>query len=368
MQGEIKVIDFGIAQLLTDKLDEKSPNRQRLIGTPVYMSPEQRENPSLVSYPSDIYSLGIIAYELITGKLNHGQIHLSLIPKGLQKIISKTLQPKPEDRYQDIVDFISDVSIYLNSSDFQRDRKGADYLIEIFEHLQNAEMSLLPSQPPHWNGIEIGVAYHKGMHLSGIYFDFFETSNQSFAVIATEPKAKGVEGTIYTAVLRGLIRSSACEIKHPKEWLESLNRLVFQDPIKQAFNLCLLILEPKLHCFHFISCGYGSLWHANSHENSIQSFSPQPYSIGESENISINCHTKVWNEGDILLIQGFSPKLMETSHRETENLLKKIFLEHLEKHPQQQTEAIMRKIKTSPIKDLQEHSFTLINLQRAKGS
>src|SRR6202040_2179363 len=104
--GLVKVIDFGISQLLTvDKTHDS--HRQQFVGTPVYMSPEQRENPESVSYPSDIYSLGIIAYELVLGKLSHGQIHLSLMPKGLQKILNKALQPRQQDRYQDIVDFIT---------------------------------------------------------------------------------------------------------------------------------------------------------------------------------------------------------------------------------------------------------------------
>ena len=77
--SQIKVIDFGIAQLLSEQILKKAPLKQRMIGTPVYISPEQRDNPESVSYPSDIYSLGIIAYELILGRLSQGHIHLSLI-------------------------------------------------------------------------------------------------------------------------------------------------------------------------------------------------------------------------------------------------------------------------------------------------
>ena len=61
-----------------------TPSEQKpshLIGTPVYISPEQHYEPDTVSFPSDIYSLGIIAYELILGKLSHGQIHLALVSK-----------------------------------------------------------------------------------------------------------------------------------------------------------------------------------------------------------------------------------------------------------------------------------------------
>mgnify|MGYP003591103642 CR=1 FL=1 len=44
VEGNVKVIDFGIAQLLNDKKDEFF-DKKRFIGTPIYMSPEQRENP-----------------------------------------------------------------------------------------------------------------------------------------------------------------------------------------------------------------------------------------------------------------------------------------------------------------------------------
>ncbi len=114
-EGVVKVIDFGISQLLTDQ-DGNNSEGYRFLGTPVYMSPEQRKDPSLVGYPSDIYSLGIITYELILGKLSLGQIHLSLMPKGIQKILTRSLQNSPDDRYQDVVDFISDVMAYLHST------------------------------------------------------------------------------------------------------------------------------------------------------------------------------------------------------------------------------------------------------------
>ncbi|NGX57954.1 MAG: Serine/threonine-protein kinase PrkC, partial [Chlamydiae bacterium] len=91
-EGQVKVIDFGIAQLLDEQQPGRRPRRQ-IIGTPIYMSPEQKLNPESVSYPSDIYSLGIITYELVLGRTNHGKVHLRNMPVKLQPILSKSLQP-----------------------------------------------------------------------------------------------------------------------------------------------------------------------------------------------------------------------------------------------------------------------------------
>jgi len=118
----IKVIDFGIAQILNEK-GVNTGKRRRIVGTPIYMSPEQKMNPDAVSYPSDIYSLGIIMYELILGRTNHGKVILSRMPPGLQPILRKCLQPLAAHRYSDIVALISDLSDYRNSNQFLADQK-----------------------------------------------------------------------------------------------------------------------------------------------------------------------------------------------------------------------------------------------------
>ena len=65
-----KVIDFGIAKATNQKLTEKTlfTNYATMIGTPAYMSPEQAEMSSMdVDTRTDIYSLGVLLYELLTG-------------------------------------------------------------------------------------------------------------------------------------------------------------------------------------------------------------------------------------------------------------------------------------------------------------
>ena len=65
-----KVIDFGVAKALGQKLTEKTlfTAFQQMIGTPAYMSPEQAELSGVdVDTRSDIYSLGVLLYELLTG-------------------------------------------------------------------------------------------------------------------------------------------------------------------------------------------------------------------------------------------------------------------------------------------------------------
>ena len=65
-----KVIDFGVAKALGQKLTDKTlfTGLAQMIGTPAYMSPEQAELSGLdIDTRSDIYSLGVLLYELLTG-------------------------------------------------------------------------------------------------------------------------------------------------------------------------------------------------------------------------------------------------------------------------------------------------------------
>lgn len=99
-----KVIDFGIAKALDQKLTDKTlfTGFAQMMGTPAYMSPEQAELSGLdVDTRSDIYSLGVLLYELLTGVTPFDRE--TLLKAGLDEIrrlIRETDPPKPSTRLQ----------------------------------------------------------------------------------------------------------------------------------------------------------------------------------------------------------------------------------------------------------------------------
>lgn len=122
--GAIKVMDFGLARSLErDNVTKVSVT----LGTVAYMSPEQIEG-SKVDQRSDIYSFGVVLYEMLTGRLpfvgEHEAATLYSIvnesppnimetepnaDKNLVAIIEKTLEKNPNDRYQNAADLLSDL-------------------------------------------------------------------------------------------------------------------------------------------------------------------------------------------------------------------------------------------------------------------
>jgi len=96
------VIDFGVAKATNQKLTEKTlfTNFGTMIGTPAYMSPEQAEMSKLdVDTRSDIYSLGVLLYELLTGTTPFPEERLHSVAYGeMQRIIAEEEPERPSTR------------------------------------------------------------------------------------------------------------------------------------------------------------------------------------------------------------------------------------------------------------------------------
>jgi TolB-like protein/tetratricopeptide (TPR) repeat protein/predicted Ser/Thr protein kinase len=123
-KGAAKVMDFGLAKALARSLITKEA---KTMGTVAYMSPEQAQGQP-VDYRTDIWSLGVVLYEMLTGRLpfkgeyDQSIIHSILnrepepiskvrkdLPKGLEQVIGKTLAKNPSGRYQSMEELLEDL-------------------------------------------------------------------------------------------------------------------------------------------------------------------------------------------------------------------------------------------------------------------
>lgn len=121
----VKVADFGLAKSFDVKRTRLTMTGQ-IMGTPLYMSPEQCQNTHLVTGKSDIYSLGILLYEMVSGDTPFNandpytllKMHNEEEPKyprsmdqQIQAVIRRCLQKKPDKRYATLADLEQDLAI-----------------------------------------------------------------------------------------------------------------------------------------------------------------------------------------------------------------------------------------------------------------
>jgi serine/threonine protein kinase/Tfp pilus assembly protein PilF len=144
--GTVKVLDFGLAKLteMPDSVDTEAPTSFKtdpgaVMGTAMYMSPEQASG-SALDARTDIFSLGVVVYELVAGRLpfegsTSREMIASLlnerepqplarysseVPVELERIVSKALRKNRDERYQTIKDMLLDLKTLKQELEFER--------------------------------------------------------------------------------------------------------------------------------------------------------------------------------------------------------------------------------------------------------
>ena len=139
-RGLVKLMDFGLAQLAgSSKLTQHGTT----LGTMAYMSPEQVEG-AKTDYHTDIWALGVVLYEMVTGQLPfRGEFDPAIVfsivheppepltalrtgvPKELERIVNKCLAKKAEERYQHADELLVDLQTLRRDLEPQASRVGA---------------------------------------------------------------------------------------------------------------------------------------------------------------------------------------------------------------------------------------------------
>lgn len=153
-QGRVKVADFGLVKLVgTDAftavlsyrmgegaasaLTQGAPlsaaltDADKVMGTPHYMAPEQREHPTEVDHRADIYSLGVVLYQMLTGELPGKPIEAPSrkvhVDVRLDEVVLRALEKEPRRRYQQVSQVKSAVEMmsHTGAADFEESRAAA---------------------------------------------------------------------------------------------------------------------------------------------------------------------------------------------------------------------------------------------------
>lgn len=126
----IKVVDFGISKSLEREITLTQQSEGAILGSPMYMSPEQIKDPRCVDHRSDLWSLGVVCYRLLTGETPWGgkridevlarilgatglpSLEARGLPVGIDDVLARCVAPRPDDRWPDANAFARALSLY----------------------------------------------------------------------------------------------------------------------------------------------------------------------------------------------------------------------------------------------------------------
>ncbi len=144
-EGNVLLADFGIVKIVSGESDNNTnpalTQTGGLVGTPAYMAPEQGSGQSNITARADLYSLGVVVYEMLTGEPpytadtpmqvvikhitepvpNPRNVNQDLTPE-MQNVIQRALAKRPDDRYETVTEF---------AEDFARAIRGEELLTQI---------------------------------------------------------------------------------------------------------------------------------------------------------------------------------------------------------------------------------------------
>ncbi|OJY29415.1 MAG: hypothetical protein BGO98_47005 [Myxococcales bacterium 68-20] len=175
----IKILDFGISKSTdspTDKRSQQLTGGRTVLGSPPYMSPEQVRSPKSVDHRTDIWSLGICMYELLTNSMPFGGDELQEtfaqilerepapiralvtgVPEGLEHVVMKCLAKNREERFADVAELAKALVPYGSGSWIQSaDRVQATLARALMDDLSSgmrprsgaaSERVAIPSSP-----------------------------------------------------------------------------------------------------------------------------------------------------------------------------------------------------------------------------
>lgn len=195
--GEVKITDFGIATSSDDRVTEVKTEKNEIIGTPAYMAPEQFSKVQPITNRTDIYALGVILFEMITGvrpyknefsaelvasitKGDHPPLkkYIKNPPKIVTKILSKSFNPKIKKRYKTLYPLIKLLRNYFKKYNVFEIRDSIKRLILVDKKIAKSPfMETYKRKIKHENRVRIATTV---IFFTTLFLTLFFSTNRHY--------------------------------------------------------------------------------------------------------------------------------------------------------------------------------------------
>jgi serine/threonine protein kinase len=220
---QVKVLDFGISKSGTEL--NNLTRTGAVMGSPMYMSPEQMRSTRNVDQRSDVWSLGVVAFELLTGRLPYEAETMTElvamvlendpprtrelradVPPALDDAVAGALTKNPDKRYRDVAEFAQDIAVAMNDGNLleqaQRIRRivsrGTDELTgsqQVSSGTGTLARSHIRTRPDEGRNrkLLLGAAALAALLLAGGLGAYFASSNNPTPAVEASPAAAPME-------------------------------------------------------------------------------------------------------------------------------------------------------------------------------
>jgi len=259
--GAVKIVDFGIARPDREEGRFKALTMTNVVmGSPSYMSPEQRKDAKHVDERADIYSLGVVLYEMVSGQLPTGLLRLDLIPEDLQAIIEKSIAFNPEHRYRSVGELLSAIKAYKDKGRITTDEHALE---EVGDNARLRELmidTLYPKATPKLDDCDLASFYLPAVAIGGNYYDFIPVdANRHGVLVGNVFEKPNVQSAIFLTMIRSVFRVFAFEEPDPGAVLTRTNDAISRERLDQFAIFSYFIIDAKERRLSLATAGYRPL-------------------------------------------------------------------------------------------------------------
>ncbi|MBS0207997.1 MAG: protein kinase [Planctomycetes bacterium] len=202
-QGRVKIADFGIAKILGRESSDLGVVESQPAGTPRYMAPEQLTR-HVADHRSDIYSLGVVLYEMLTGELPGPKLQPPSkrvqVDAGIDSIVLRALEKSPELRFDTATEFRTQVENWIHRQESPAEQSGLRTAAVEARAVATGRAARSFGKLGSVGAVMVGVAMASTMIVVGLKRGHHEQVGNRLAIEADRQKDSTSEGAIENAL------------------------------------------------------------------------------------------------------------------------------------------------------------------------
>lgn len=351
----IKLIGLALSKVVDPDEDRIALTMKgQAMGTMGYISPEQAKSAADVDFRTDIYSLGVIFYECLCGKLPYESAALKdpkkymkalrtkikntphtvnpSIPKRLSQIVMKCLEPSPDRRYQKAEEVLDDIKTYTEAAQLSTAQKRVRAMF---------------SKPPEIEGFDFHVTFEPMEEIGGDFYDFVPLENNKMGVVIGDVTGHGVEAAVVMGMVKSIVKVMAKNFEKASDVIEYSNKELSPDMDSTTFTTVFYgIIDIENKTFNFVRAGHNPLILYNPSRNpSLITFAPKGTILGVPWSLNLEEVTIQLIPGDMLI--QYTDGITEAKSKKDEEFGMERLYEVVEQAGSGGLQAVMKAIKTT---------------------